>query len=157
MIHGLFCDLCFSTSPSKKSLMTSSLGRDMLHRATTIRVRSDQLRRGCIAQRTLERVAACGMQHDYVMMRCSTRLARSPLQVWKSASSRLGWIVPRQTDGLGMEVGGRPGSLCVPNHHNMSNNANVQQAKADGHAAVNKAAHKSEQVAKYVERITYGC
>lgn len=48
-------------------------------------------------------VAFCSMWHDYVMMRCIIRLARSPLQVWKSASSRLGWTVPRQADGLNLE------------------------------------------------------
>lgn len=48
-------------------------------------------------------VAFCSMSHDYVMMRCITRLARSPLHVWKSASSRLGRTVPRQADGLNLE------------------------------------------------------
>jgi len=39
----------------------------------------------------------------------------------------------------------------------MSSNANVQQAKADAHAAVNKAANKTEKVAKYVEKNAYRC
>jgi hypothetical protein len=37
----------------------------------------------------------------------------------------------------------------------MSNNANVQQAKSDAHAAVNKTANKAEQVAKYVGKNAY--
>ena len=64
----------------------------------------------------------------------------------------------------GPEAGRRPqpgvsgwlGSVCIINHHNMSNNANVQQAKADAHAAVNKTANKAEQAAKYVRKNAYG-
>ena len=53
-------------------------------------------------------------------------------------------------------VGGWLGSVRIINHHNMSNNANVQQAKADAHAAVNKTANKAEQAAKYVRKSAYG-
>ena len=64
----------------------------------------------------------------------------------------------------GPEAGRRPqpgvgwwlGSVRIINHHNMSNNANVQQAKADAHAAVNKTANKAEQAAKYVRKNAYG-
>lgn len=84
----------------------------MLFQATTIRLRSDQLGRKCLPPVTLERVASCSMQYDYIIMRYITRLARSPLQVWKATSSRLGWIVPRQAGSLGMEVIRRRGHFA---------------------------------------------